>query len=176
MLKKIVLSFIFALTSLLASAIVVPDSITARYADRVTATIEGVWQFADDGATIAIYADDNTVGDYAVVCLDSPDLRLAPGTVLGWAKSSLDDGKSYAATLYTNVNDKGTPTKMHKFAVALNNNILELTAVRSGLKVDLWMLYRFFVTMSVRKNAPDKTLKALRLYPQTPTPNSPIIL
>jgi hypothetical protein len=176
MLKKLLISSFAALSTMLAGAVVVPDSIAAHFNNRVTATIEGVWQFADDGATIAIYADANTEGDYAVVCLDSPDLRLTPGTTLGWARNSLNDGKNYAASLYTNVNDNGSQTKRHKFTVALTNNTLELTAVRSGLKLDLWMLYRFFVTMSVHRQNPNQTLKAFRIYPPSPTPNSPFIL
>lgn len=175
-LKRTICAAITALSALFAGAAVVPDSIVAHYADRAPDTIEGVWQFADDGATIAIYADTNTTGDYTLVCLDSPDLRLAPGTTLGAAKSSLGDGVNYTTTLCTNVNDKGTPISQHKFNVTLTNNILSLTAVKSGLKFDVWMLYRFFVTMSVHRNNATPTLKARRIYPPTPTPNAPLIL
>jgi hypothetical protein len=162
--------------AMIGRAAIIPDNIAAQFDGRVTAAIEGVWQFADDGATIAIYADNNTVGDYVITCLDSPDLRLAQGATLGWAKSSLNDGTHYKANLFTNVTDAGTPTKAHDFNVTLNGNTLEMTIVKSGLKFDLWMLYRFYVTMSLRHKNDNSTLKARRIYPSTPTTDSPLVL
>lgn len=176
MFKKIALLSIAAWFAISAHAAIIPESITNQFEGRVTAAIEGVWQFADDGATIAIYADNSTNGDYVINCIDSPDLRLKHGTTLGWAKSSLDDGEHYKANLFTNISDTGTPIKAHNFNVTLTGNTLEMTVVKSGIKLDLWMLYRFFVTMSIRHNDNNSTLKARRIYPPTPTTDSPLVL
>jgi hypothetical protein len=177
MFKRLITLTHTALIALAAGAVIVPDTIASRFADRVVAPIEGVWQFADDGATVAVYADTNTSGDYKIVCLDSPDLRLASGSVLGWASASLGDGAHYTAQLYTDVSSKGIPTKMHKFTVTVKDGIIEMTAVKNGLKFDLWMLYRFFVTMSLHRNDDNKALKARRTYPDPiPTAQNPVIL
>jgi hypothetical protein len=177
MLKKLLFSLITVLLSTHVQAVIVPDSITEKYSDRVVAPLEGVWQFADDGATLAIYADSNTLGDYTIVCIDSPDLRLAPGTVLGSASSSLGNGKDYSAKLYTDVSDSGVPTKRTSFKVRLNDGIIEMTAIKGPFKLDIWMLYRFYVTMSVHQTNGTKTLRARRIYPDSlPTADNPVIL
>jgi hypothetical protein len=177
MTKRIILTTLTALIAIVAEAVIVPDTIASRYADRVVTPIEGVWQFADDGATVAVYADNNCAGDYAMVCVDSPDLRLAPGTVLGVAKASLGDGEHYTAQLYTDVSASGTPTRQHRFSVTVKNGGMEMAVIKSGLKLDLWMLYRFFVTVSLRHNADSKNLKARRIFPNpASTADNPTVL
>jgi hypothetical protein len=176
MLKQLFLTFA-AMNALTAGAVIVPDTIASRYADRPITPIEGVWQFADAGATIAIYADSDTPGDYAIVCLDSPDLRLPEGSVLGTTSTSLGDGEHYTAKLFTDVTDGGVPVKQHKFNVTVKNGAMEMAVVKSGLKLDFWMLYRFFVTVSLHRNGDSKNLQARRVYPDpVPTADSPTIL
>lgn len=156
--------------------VIVPDSIRNLFADREISAVEGVWQITD-GAVLAIVADRSVDGDYAVICVDSPDLRLTPGKMLGVASLGPGDGKNYTMNLFTDITPSGSLKLKRPFDVKImSDGFMELTA-RKRLKLNLWAVYRFYFTMSVRGNQAPSGLKARRLYPDpVPTADFPVVL
>ena len=144
---------------------------------HVLAPVEGVWTIVgDDHSQIAVVADG--AENFAVYSLDSPDMRLQPMTRIGSVEPQGVDGKKYAMTLFTDIDNNGQLKGKHKFTVVVDaDGRLTITPVRGPLKVDLWMIYRFFITMSVHGQRAPRELKAYRLVPAAPpTAQYPVVL
>lgn len=83
------------------------DSETVR--SRLDATdlqpIEGIWHYAAEAVTVGIerYAGENNIG-YRIILLESRDIDLLPGTVMGYIASTAVDNK-YRLWMYCERND-----------------------------------------------------------------------
>lgn len=165
-LKHILCGLFIAIATLGAWGYEVPDSLQRLLTRPDTAPCEGVWQFADDGAVIAVVA--NTEGTYNAISLDSPDLYLLPGTLLGKVRCTAADATRYEWNIYTSTNGRGALTKKRKFTAehsgtGLGNMSLSPNGINA--KMNMWVLLRFFVRMSVRSHHKEKHIEARRIFP-----------
>lgn len=146
---------------------VVADSLTARFEGRTVAPVEGIWNIAD-GSQLMIEREGD--GSFAVTRLHGDDLRLTPGTRVGTLVPEDLQGKAYRARLATTVGNSGKPGGMRIFDVTVadesspEGGTLTLRP-RGKFKLNLWLLYRLFVTFSVRGSDKPKELHAIRVYP-----------
>lgn len=164
--RCLLVTIIATVTSYFAQGYDVPDSLQLLLSRPDIAPCEGVWQFADDGAVIAVVA--NTGGTYTAVSLDSPDLYLHPGTVLGNVRCTSADADTYEWNIYTSTNGRGIMTKKRKFMAEHNGaslGYLSLTPMGINAKMNMWVLLRFFVRMSVRSQHKTKHIEARRIFP-----------
>lgn len=153
----------------------VPDSLRSRFDGRTTAPVEGIWQIVD-GATISI---QRGAKGFDIICLESPDLRLRPGTVLGSLDLGDAVGGKYNASMYTDIDNNGNPCRRHRFALTLtgdNQGVMTLTPTKK-FKLDFWLLYRLLFTVSLRNSDKPDGLRAIRIYPDRAlSPDFPIVL
>lgn len=153
----------------------VPDSLRSLFDGRTTAPVEGIWQIVD-GATISI---QRGAKGFDIICLESPDLRLRPGTMLGSLDLADAAGGKYTATMYTDIDNNGNPCRRHRFALTLadeNQGIMTLTPTKK-FKLDFWLLYRLLFTVSIRNSDKPDGLRAIRIYPDRAlSPDFPIVL
>lgn len=166
------LAFILALLMLLPLAAagrlpVVADSLTARFDGRTVAPVEGIWNIAD-GSQLMIEREGE--GGFAVTRLHGDDLRLAPGTRVGTLVPEDMQGRTYRARLATTVGNSGKPGGVRTFDVTVadesspESGTLTLRP-RGKFRLNLWLLYRMFVTFSVRGSDKPEELHAIRVYP-----------
>lgn len=141
--------------------------------------IEGVWQIPD-GATLSIAKDAQTAhGGYAVTAVDSPDLRVTPGTVIGHANVSDREGvNTYALQLFTDIDTHGNPCSRRRFECKVDPATGTMSMQpQARVKFDLWMLYRLYLTMSMRHQSAPKALQARRIEPAAaPSAQYPVTL
>lgn len=146
---------------------VVADSLAARFDGRTLAPVEGIWLIAD-GSQLMIERDNDN--GYVVTRLHGDDLRLAPGTRVGSIVPENLQGTKYRAQLATTVNGNGKADGLRTFEVTTadetspERGTLTLRP-RGKFKLNLWLLYRMFVTVSVKGNNEPVELHAIRLYP-----------
>lgn len=159
-----------------AARVDIPDSLR-RELDRPGLTPqEGVWRFAGDGAVMVVTRGD--AGDFRVIVLDSPDTRLAPGTVIGTVNT--ESALTSRWHVATDTDRDGRPCSVRSFTATVDeehpgNLTLEPTARLTKLR--LWVLWRFFVNVSVHSLENTRKLTAYRIYPPDPDNLlSPIIL
>lgn len=153
----------------------VPDSLATIFSTYSPAPVEGVWQIVD-GAMVCIRRGAD---GFDIICVDSPDLRLTPGTVLGRVNRSDAVGGKYTASICTDVDDNGRPCKRHMFVLTLANDtpgVMTLEPTKR-LHLDFWLLYRLLFTVSVHKVDKPTGLRAVRLCPgRALTPDFPVVL
>lgn len=176
-LRQIIILIAVLLSAVCAGAsVVVPDSLR-RVLDRSGRTpVEGVWRFAADGAVMAVTTDG--AGGYRVTALDSPDTRLAPMTVIGTA--SPESAYSCRWNVATDTDRDGRPCSVHAFSAVVdkdNSGELTLEPASRLAKLRLWVLYRFFINVSVHSRENSRKLTAHRIYPPDPDNSlTPLIL
>ncbi len=65
---------------------------------------EGIWLYPDDQVTVLIFASSaagpNSLPQYDITVVDSSDVRMSPGTVIGKIEST-PDVQNYKMTLFT---------------------------------------------------------------------------
>lgn len=134
--------------------------------------IEGVWAFVGDRSAIAVKS--NGTDTYDVYSLDSDNLRLMPMTVIGSAVNITPRGDKARMQLCTAIDADGNPSSPKTFVVSLDSDgNLSFQAAKTAARMDMWLLYRFFVSMSVHRNKVPREVHARRLWPDT---TEPIIL
>lgn len=62
----------------------------AIFDDRGATGPEGIWQYPDDGITVAILRDTHRRSRYNISVVESDDVRLSPGDILGYMTESPD--------------------------------------------------------------------------------------
>lgn len=130
----------------LAMAIVAPAALVARV---VMDPLEGKWLLADDAVVQVMPPRGN--GNMDVTVVDSPDLRLAPGTVVGYARATGPEG-AYTITITPPHADDNRPETPETLDVRLcpgDVDALEITH-RQRLRVEAWLLWRHLFTATVR--------------------------
>ena len=178
MLRVIISCLAVSCMACLCKAVTIPDSIRESVGRPGAAPCEGVWQFARDGAVIAIMP--NTSGNYDIISLDSPDLYVPKGAVLGSAGCISGDGKEYELSMFTGTDANGNLVRKRKFVASVTgegNSTISLVPRGASAKLNFWVLYRFFVNMSVRSQKKEKKLEATRIFPYNPCNTiNPIVL
>lgn len=191
MLSRIIVSLITLFTSAILSAsglpqqsIVLPgyehDSVMNRMRQLPLHHIEGIWQFTDNGATIAIerYSPDDTPDNntfqYRMIIINSPRLSIYPGTLMGIITPTAKQG-IYDSHIYTDFDGGTALSGAKRFFLTLHKDSrLSFSRDKSGLKFNLWRFLPYMFRYSVRykNDIPDNLDGCIRIFP-VPT-QSPI--
>ena len=95
------------------------DSMRVRLDELDMQPLEGIWYYPNEEMTLGIERDrgQHNIG-YRIIMLDSPDINLVPGTVIGYIASSAVDNK-YQLWLYSQ-RDRVTLIKPLECVATLN--------------------------------------------------------
>ena len=102
------------------------DSMRVRLDETDMQPLEGIWYYPNEEMTLGIerYKGPHNVG-YRIILLDSPDINVMPGTVIGYIAASAVDSK-YQLWLYSQ-RDRVTLTKPLQCVATLNSTATTLT-------------------------------------------------
>ncbi|MBR4829924.1 MAG: hypothetical protein IKZ92_09010 [Muribaculaceae bacterium] len=102
------------------------DSMKVRLDETDMQPLEGIWYYPNEEMTLGIERSKgpHNIG-YRIILLDSPDINLVPGTVIGYIASSAVDNK-YQLWLYSQ-RDKLTLIKPLECVATLNKTATTLT-------------------------------------------------
>lgn len=102
------------------------DSMRVRLDETDMQPLEGIWYYPNEEMTLGIerYKGQHNIG-YRIILLDSPDINVMPGTVIGYIASSAVDSK-YQLWLYSQ-RDKVTLIKPLECVATLNKAATTLT-------------------------------------------------
>ena len=77
------------------------DSMQVRLDESDLQPLEGIWYYPNEEMTLGIerYRGEHNIG-YRIILLDSPDINVMPGTVIGYIAASAVDSK-YQLWLYS---------------------------------------------------------------------------
>jgi hypothetical protein len=97
-----------------------------RFAESDMQPLEGIWYYPDEEMTIAIekWKGEHNIG-YRLILLESTDLELLPGTVMGFIEESAVDNK-FRLWLYTE-RSKITLVSPAQCVATLNSDATSLT-------------------------------------------------
>lgn len=97
-----------------------------RFAESDMQPMEGIWYYPDEEMTLAIekWKGEHNIG-YRLILLESTDLELLPGTVMGFIEESAVDNK-FRLWLYTE-RSKITLTSPAQCVATLNADATSLT-------------------------------------------------
>ena len=102
------------------------DSMRERLDETDMQPLEGIWYYPNEEMTVGIerYRGNHNIG-YRIILLESPDINLVPGTVIGYIASSAVDSK-YQLWLYSQ-RDRVTLIKPLECVATLNAAATTLT-------------------------------------------------
>ena len=102
------------------------EQMKERFAESDMQPLEGIWYYPDEEMTLAIekWEGEHNIG-YRLVLLESTDLELLPGTVMGFIEESAVDNK-YRLWLYTE-RSKVTLASPAQCVATLNSDATSLT-------------------------------------------------
>jgi hypothetical protein len=102
------------------------DSMRVRLDETDMQPLEGIWYYPNEEMTVGIerYRGKRNIG-YRIILLDSPDINLVPGTVIGYIAASAVDSK-YQLWLYSQ-RDRVTLIKPLECVATLNKAATTLT-------------------------------------------------
>ena len=102
------------------------DSMRVRLDETDMQPLEGIWYYPNEEMTVGIerYKGKRNIG-YRIILLESPDINLVPGTVIGYIASSAVDSK-YQLWLYSQ-RDRVTLIKPLECVATLNAAATTLT-------------------------------------------------
>ena len=102
------------------------DSMRVRLDETDMQPLEGIWYYPDEEMTLGIerFKGNKNIG-YRIILLESPDINLVPGTVIGYIASSAVDNK-YRLWLYSQ-RDRLTLKKPLECVATLNSQATSLT-------------------------------------------------
>lgn len=102
------------------------DSMRVRLDETDMQPLEGIWYYPNEEMTLGIerYRGSHNIG-YRIILLDSPDINVMPGTVIGYIAESAVDNK-YQLWLYSQ-RDKVTLKKPLECVATLNKEATSLT-------------------------------------------------
>lgn len=141
------------------------------------APIEGVWM-TSAGAYIAIRA--NGINSYEMTVIHTPDLSIAPGTVMGSAHISGKMGM-YDASIFRDFTADGKGHRPQRLAITvdISTGMMRFDPYKQGWRVNLRRLIPYLFRFSVQREdtRPDGLEGAMRIYPTPPpTQQNPIEL
>ena len=102
------------------------DSMRSRLDETDMQPLEGIWYYPNEEMTLGIerFKGQHNIG-YRIILLDSHDINVMPGTVIGYIASSAVDNK-YQLWLYSQ-RDKVTLIKPLECVATLNKQATTLT-------------------------------------------------
>ncbi|MBO4802984.1 MAG: hypothetical protein IKX18_04085 [Muribaculaceae bacterium] len=102
------------------------DSMRVRLDESDLQPLEGIWYYPNEEMTLGIerYKGVHNIG-YRIILLESPDISLLPGTVIGYIASSAVDNK-YQLWLYSE-RSRTTLKKPLECVATLSNKATTLT-------------------------------------------------
>ncbi len=102
------------------------DSMRVRLDETDMQPLEGIWYYPNEEMTLGIerYRGKHNIG-YRIILLDSPDINLVPGTVIGYIAASAVDSK-YQLWLYSQ-RDRVTLKKPLECVATLNSQATTFT-------------------------------------------------
>jgi len=102
------------------------DSMRVRLDETDMQPLEGIWYYPNEETTLGIerYKGRHNIG-YRIILLDSPDINVMPGTVIGYIAATAVDSK-YQLWLYSQ-RDKVTLIKPLECVATLNGKATTLT-------------------------------------------------
>jgi len=102
------------------------DSMRVRLDETDMQPLEGIWYYPNEEMTLGIerYRGEHNIG-YRIILLDSPDINVVPGTVIGYIAASAVDNK-YQLWLYSQ-RDRLTLIKPLECVATLNKTATTLT-------------------------------------------------
>ena len=135
--RDVLLCLLFALLPMVAAGNGVPkksvilhgldvDSMRVRLDETDMQPLEGIWYYPNEEMTLGIerYKGPHNIG-YRIILLDSPDIYVMPGTVIGYIAASAVDNK-YQLWLYSQ-RDHVTLIKPLECVATLNKQATTLT-------------------------------------------------
>ena len=102
------------------------DSMRVRLDETDMQPLEGIWYYPNEEMTLGIerYKGEHNIG-YRIILLESPDINLIPGMVIGYIAASAVDNK-YQLWLYSQ-RDRVTLKKPLECVATLNSTSTTLT-------------------------------------------------
>ena len=102
------------------------DSMRIRLDETDMQPLEGIWYYPNEEMTVGIerYKGNHNIG-YRIILLESPDINLVPGTIIGYIANSAVDNK-YQLWLYSQ-RDRVTLIKPLECVATLNAAATTLT-------------------------------------------------
>ena len=148
------------------------DSMRVRLDETDVQPLEGIWYYPNEEMTLGIerYRGEHNIG-YRIILLDSPDINVTPGTVIGYIAASAVDNK-YQLWLYSQ-RDKVTLLKPLECVATLNAKSTTLTFDPPHWKVKVRVnIARFLPTLFNGVSiVPEKVTESLpvgfrKIYPE----------
>lgn len=148
------------------------DSMRVRLDETDVQPLEGIWYYPNEEMTLGIerYRGEHNIG-YRIILLDSPDINVTPGTVIGYIAASAVDNK-YQLWLYSQ-RDKVTLIKPLECVATLNAKSTTLTFDPPHWKVKVRVnIARFLPTLFNGVSiVPEKVSESLpvgfrKIYPE----------
>ena len=155
------------------------DSMRVRLDETDMQPLEGIWYYPNEEMTLGIerYKGENNIG-YRIILLDSPDINVMPGTVIGYIAASAVDSK-YQLWLYSQ-RDRVTLIKPLKCVATLNSAATTFTFDPPHWKVKVRVnIARFLPSLFQGVSIiPERVGESLpigfrKIYPEQGTDGSP---
>lgn len=151
-------------------------NVTTRLSQAPLHDIEGIWQFVDNGTTIAIeqFNPDVIAGVqshlYRIVIINSARLSIEPGTVMGYASATTKEN-CFDARIFTDGKLNGILSIPQTFTLNLTDDAsrLSFNEYKTEVKINLWRLipYIYRVGVSVKNTRPKGLDGCIKIYPKT---------
>ena len=148
------------------------DSMRTRLDETDMQPLEGIWYYPNEEMTLGIerYKGQHNIG-YRIIMLDSPDINVVPGTVIGYIAATARDNK-YQLWLYSQ-RDQLTLVKPLECVATLNSTATTFTFDPPHWKVKVRVNFARFLPslfngMSI---IPDKVQESVpvgfrKIYPE----------
>lgn len=149
------------------------DSMRTRLDETDMQPLEGIWYYPNEEMTLGIerYRGKHNIG-YRIILLESPDINVIPGTVIGYIAATAVDSK-YQLWLYSQ-RDRVTLIKPLECVATLNEAATTLTFDPPHWKVKVRLnVARFLPTLfNAVSIVPEKTGERLpvgfrKIYPES---------
>ena len=141
---------------------------------RGTDPITGIWKIGGDGATIAILPRAAGNSTFDIVLLDSPDLSVLPGEIIGEAVTT---GRLATYDASMNQSPGSLKRKVKSILTIDKDGRLNIRPYKQGKSVKLWrwLPYLFRISVSDHDTRPDGVDGAVKIYPEN-MPAGPTLL
>ena len=159
------------------------DNVITRLSQAPLHDIEGIWQFVDNGTTIAIeqFNPDVIVGEqpylYRIVIINSDRLSIETGTIMGYASATTKEN-CFDARIFSDGKLNGILSIPKTLTMNLTNDAsrLSFNEYKTEVKINLWRLipYIYRVGFSIKNTRPKGLDGCIKIYPKsTSAPISP---
>lgn len=137
--------------------------------------LEGIWELPG-GAMVSILGTGR--GEYQVRAVRSCHPGIMCGDLLGTAHAADASGRICNLDMCTDLDKYGKPCKTKKFVLEQTQDGTGNYTLRPRRKVkgDVWLLYRLLLTVRFNGARENERLRMVRVYPETPSEATPVVL